>query len=740
MKTEPITAAAIEFDTEGVPHAPAFGDRYHARAGAMAQAEHVFLGGNGLPRRWAGRERFVVLETGFGLGVNFLATWAAWRREAARPARLHFVSIDKHPPRREDLARVHAALADEALPRDLAAALRAAWPPLTGDLHRLAFEQGRVELLLAFGDAAAWLRKLQLQADAIFLDGFAPERNAAMWSEAVFAALPALCASGATAATWSVARPVAEGLAANGFEVERAPGFAGKREMTVARFAPRHRPARTGRRQAAMPSARSAIVVGAGLAGAAAAAALCEQGLDVTVLEARPEASVEAAGAGTGAPASALAGPLANALAGLVRGIVARDDGAHARWHRAAALQAQRQIAAMIAADAADVGHSPAASTIASVFASAGTSASGSANPSTLGRLEGVLHLADDFADMRRRAATAAWPSDYVQPLDAAAASARAGLALSSPAWLFAGGGWVDPIALIARTLASSGALVRRGCAVATLQRRGSRWLAFGPQGQPWAEADLVVLANAHGAAALAPLHAVAAWKTGRSRGQVTVVPADALRSLPGDPHPPLPHLPLARSGYVIPLPDGSVLCGATNSPGDGEPLLRASDHAHNLGVLKRLAGIEAAVDARHLGGRVGWRCHSDDRLPLIGALAADLAEMSGGSGSRFVQPRHVPRESGLFALTALGSRGITSAALGARVLAAWVCEAPMPVDTDLLDAVDAARHLSRSLARGAGRPRFDARADAHAGPHPSPLLPHEGAILRPARAGEGDP
>lgn len=680
MKTEPISAATIGFDAEGAPYAPAFGDRYHARAGALAQAEHVFLGGNGLPRRWAGRARFVVLETGFGLGVNFLATWAAWRRDAARPARLHFVSIDKHPPHRDDLARAHAALAEQALPRDLAAALRAAWPPLTGDMHRLAFEQGRVELLLAFGDASAWLRRLQLQADAIYLDGFAPERNAAMWSDSVFTALPALCANGATAATWSVARPVRDGLAASGFEVERAAGLAGKREMTLARFAPRHRPARPGRRQAALPSAGTAIVVGAGLAGAAAAAALAGEGLEVTVLEAEPAST---------------AGSNAIEVAGLVRGIVARDDGAHARWHRAAALQGQRQVAEAIAA----------------AGGAAGRAAGGAPGESArvIARLDGVLHLADDFAGMQARAEAAAWPAQYVQALDAEAASACAGWALRQPAWFFAGGGWVDPAALVRHGLAAAGVQLRSGSRVTTLQRRGARWLAFGGQGQALAEADLVVLANAHSAAAVAPAHAVAAWKIGRSRGQVTHVPAAAVAgAAPGGAGL---RVPLARNGYLIPLPDGSLLAGATHSPGDDEAALRAEDHAHNLSVLERLAGFAPALGAQPLGGRVGWRCHSDDRLPLVGALAADLAEVSGGSGSRFAQPRHVPREAGLFALTALGSRGIASAALGARVLAAWVCEAPMPVDTDLLDAVDAARHLSRSLARGRTHPRIEPRA-----------------------------
>lgn len=674
MKTAPITPATIAFDAAGVPHAPAYGDRYHPRAGALAQAEHVFLRGNGLPRRWSGRPRFVILETGFGLGLNFLATWAAWQRDPARCDRLHYVAVEKHPPTRADLARVHAAVLDEtgalgaadgappgvsavasAEVPQLAARLRAAWPPLTGDLHRLAFDRGRVELLLAFGDAATWLRRMQLQAAAIYLDGFAPEHNADMWSDAVFAALPALSAPDAAAATWSVARRVRDGLAQHGFVVERAPGFAAKREMTVARFAPRHRPALHARRQSALPAARDAIVIGAGLAGAAAALALVEQGLAVVVLEGGTAAATGASGN----------------VAGLVRGLMSRDDGAHARWHRAAALEAQRQIAPSISA-----GLVP-------------------------GRLEGVLHLADDVAEMRRRIASAAWPADYVQALDAEAAAAASGVKAVGAAWCFPGGGWVDPGALVRHALAASGAELRTACRVARLQRRGARWIACDEHGRPWAEADLVVLANAADAARLAPAAEPIAgqaggWKIARSRGQVTRLPASLVAA-------PAPLLPLARNGYIIPMPDGSLLCGATQTVDDDESALREADHAHNIAVLARLTGsAPSPTDLGSLAGRVGWRCHTDDRLPLVGALPAGADTIDAGA-SRLAQPRHVPREPGLFALTALGSRGITSAALGGRVLAAWVCGTPLPVDTDLLDAVDAGRYRARA-ARVHGR------------------------------------
>ena len=91
------------------PSAPLYGDRYHTLSGARAQAEHVFLGGCNLPRAWLSSGRWTILETGFGLGLNFLSTWACWlaTRPAPAPAtaghdtrpirHLRFVSTEAHP-------------------------------------------------------------------------------------------------------------------------------------------------------------------------------------------------------------------------------------------------------------------------------------------------------------------------------------------------------------------------------------------------------------------------------------------------------------------------------------------------------------------------------------------------------------------------------------------------------------------------------------------------------------------
>src|SRR5438270_481105 len=315
MKTRAIVAASLTATADGVPFSAAYDDVYHPKAGALAQAQHVLLRGSGLPERWRGRERFVVLETGFGLGNNFLATWDAWRRDPGACRQLHFVSIEQHPLARDDL---------RALPRDdalkpLAALLADAWPPLTPNLHRLEFEGGRVQLLLALGDVANWLPELVAQVDAFYLDGFAPARNPQMWQPRLYKAMARLAVPGATAATWTAARSVRDGLPAAGFAVEVAPGQGGKRDITLARYAPAYtpRPALPGR-PAARAAGRAAII-GAGLAGCATAWALTRQGWRCTLLDRHAGPASEASG-----------NP-----AGLFHGIVNPQDGAHARLHRA---------------------------------------------------------------------------------------------------------------------------------------------------------------------------------------------------------------------------------------------------------------------------------------------------------------------------------------------------------------------------------------------------------------------
>jgi tRNA 5-methylaminomethyl-2-thiouridine biosynthesis bifunctional protein len=624
VKTEPIVAAVVDF-AQGTPRAPLFDDVYHPREGALEQACAVFLAGNGLPERWRGRARFTILETGFGLGNNFLATWAAWRDDAERCERLHFVSLERHPLTRDDLAR---ALAHSPFAH-LAQELVAAWPPLTPNLHRLTFESGRVQLLLGLGDAPTLARELVARVDAFYLDGFAPARNAAMWSPPLFKSLAKLAATDATAATWSAARVVRDGLSAAGFAVQAAAGPGAKREITLARYAPRFTPLAPPGRVLPATAPSHAIVIGAGLAGAATARALAHQGVPCTVLDAQAQ------------PASGASGN----PAGLFHGTVGADDTVHTRWHRAASFAAAAWVRA-----------------------------------SQAGASDGLLRLnsTQDLAAMQALIAAQHLPPSYVRALDAAQASRRAGLPLTQPAWLFTAGGWADPRVLVQRTLATSGVTWRGHAHAHSVEHSADGWLVRSSDARVIGEAPVVVLANADDALRLAGLPP--AW-TECVRGQVTWLAAHDSNLAP--------QLPIASGGYVLALPNGGgLLIGATSQPADDDAQVREADHERNLERARHLLGCNAAREGAVLNGRVGWRVVTRDRLPLVG-MAPDLA---AALPARRDSPRLLRRQQGLYLHTALGSRGITTAAVGGELLAAQLCGAPWPLEADLADAIDPAR------------------------------------------------
>ena len=229
----PLDIPKLQFGADGTPVSDAYGDVYHSKSGGPEQARHVFLAGNDLPMRWQGKSSFCVLETGFGLGLNFLATWLAWRADPQACRELQFVSLEKHPFSAADLSVAQAVWPAYA---EIAAALRHHWPPLVPGEHVIRLDEGRVVLRLVFGDAMATLPVLEAKVDAFFLDGFSPARNPELWSPEVCCHLVRLANSGATLATWSVAGSVCRALQDAGFSVEKRPGFAGKRQMLTGRL------------------------------------------------------------------------------------------------------------------------------------------------------------------------------------------------------------------------------------------------------------------------------------------------------------------------------------------------------------------------------------------------------------------------------------------------------------------------------------------------------------------------
>ncbi|MFB6349358.1 tRNA (5-methylaminomethyl-2-thiouridine)(34)-methyltransferase MnmD [Moraxella sp. ZJ142] len=290
-------------DTDGhtVPTSVQFDDVYFSHAGGLAETYHVFLHGNQLPKRFAQLQdnlpqnppqqtRFVIAETGFGTGLNFLATCQLWQNTAPKSAKLHFISTEKFPLSRQDLAQALSAWRQDASLVPWIDALLDAYPlPLTG-CHRLHIGDA-ITLDLWLGDALDSFAQLiqtqtagSLRVDAWFLDGFAPAKNSDMWSQALFDTMAKLSHDQSSIATFTAAGFVRRGLLAAGFDVVKSKGFGKKREMLQSADTP-NQP--NFPKQAAITHKRIAII-GGGISGVSLAQALARRGHDVSIFDAKP--------------------------------------------------------------------------------------------------------------------------------------------------------------------------------------------------------------------------------------------------------------------------------------------------------------------------------------------------------------------------------------------------------------------------------------------------------------------
>lgn len=211
-----------------------YDDKYFCTENGLLESEYVFCGGNRLSERFkqlSESEVFTIGETGFGTGLNFLTAWKLWRENAPASARLQFLSFDRYPLTREELAR---SLASWPSLHPLAAELVGQYQPASGSLCTLTFDDGRVTLVLCFDDVLKALDQFMTgghTVNAWFLDGFAPAKNPEMWSDEVFKRMAALSTEGTTVSTFTVAGFVRRGLNSRGFQTAKPPGFGRKRQM-----------------------------------------------------------------------------------------------------------------------------------------------------------------------------------------------------------------------------------------------------------------------------------------------------------------------------------------------------------------------------------------------------------------------------------------------------------------------------------------------------------------------------
>lgn len=677
--THSLNSADIDWQADGTPRSKQYDDVYYSRVDGLEESRHVFLEGNQLAQRWRQlpeNAHFIIIETGFGTGLNFLACWQLWQQVAPGSCHLHYISIEKHPLSPTELQQAHSQWPEF---NAMSASLLRNYPESLASIHQIPVSSA-VQLSLGFGDIIDVIRQIcdcdeaeqhrgvSITADAWLLDGFAPARNPDMWSSPVIQGIAALSARGTTFATFTAAGSVKRELQSAGFQVRKVRGFGRKRDMLCGEFEQATAQASTPPkgRKASAPwhcsfysplEQKTALVIGGGLAGCHTARALADSGWQVSVLE----QSRDIAEAASGNPS------------GILYTRLAAGDSNSTAFGLNAYLYACRQYRRALADKRLIEGED--------------------------GRLNGMLQLACSERELATIKSIAHRYSDYpgiVQLLDATAASNLAGVAIQQDALLFPMSGWLAPRQICRERLDHPAISLETNCRITQLEYTDSRWIAGTAENKRYQGALCVVCSGTDSIR----FEALSELPTKGIGGQISLLPSEL----------PRPALAICHSGYIAAASDDRLYCGASFRVNDDSDSIRTEDHCHNLEQLSNnVPGVLTtdqmqAIDPGTLQGRGGVRCTTPDYLPIVGPvpdwpeLRRRFAPLAKDAKARVnALGAWLP---GLYVNTGHGSRGLATTPIAAVCIAALANQSPRPLPWQQMRAINPARFAIRDLVR----------------------------------------
>ena len=681
--------AQVHFNESGTPVADHFDDVYFSNDSGIDETQHVFVAGNDLAERWQqwSNPTFVIAETGFGTGLNFLVAMRAFNEfRAANPdhplKRLYFITTEKFPLPQQDMQR-----ALEAFPalKDEAQALASLYPMGLEGCHRLHFDNHSTTLDLWIGDVhellPQWHSPVNGLIDAWFLDGFAPSKNPDMWTDALFSQMARLSKTGTTFGTFTAAGIVKRGLAGVGFTIKKRNGFGRKRDMLTGVFDQDHENVQHKLRLPAGPYYRyvngsldktsKVAVVGSGLAAATACLALVKRGICTTLYF---DGDTLASGA-SGNPQGGFYPQLHSEAS------IASRIQAHSFLYARQAYDHTVEHAKVCGL--ADVAHD----------------------------FCGVIQLSfnDKVAERQNKLAAAdVWPEALIKPVDSKEVSDIANLPLPYSGLYIGLGGWLSPPQLVTAmieealqsgklTLKPNHIYVSHEAVETTKQQVRIRFNLDSAENEEVITADHLILALGAGAVNASDFNSLSLRPV---RGQVEAIPTQM----------PIEQLNtvLCHKGYMTPVFEGRHALGSTYVKNDLSTDVRGDETEMNLATHEQaLANTDIVQALQHDGkARAATRLGSPDHQPVVGALhnfdsLKELYTMLG-VGKPLTSAPVLP-SSVVSTLTCLGSRGLTTAPLMAEVLVSSLCKEPLPLSNDLLNAVNTSRFMTREAIRSQG-------------------------------------
>nr|WP_321282077.1 bifunctional tRNA (5-methylaminomethyl-2-thiouridine)(34)-methyltransferase MnmD/FAD-dependent 5-carboxymethylaminomethyl-2-thiouridine(34) oxidoreductase MnmC [uncultured Vibrio sp.] len=663
-----IKNAELGWNESGTPVSDQFDDVYFSNVNGLEETRYVFLKKNHLPERWQefDQRRFIIGETGFGTGLNFLAVWQwfnEFRRENPEAAlkELHFVSFEKYPLSQVDLIKAHQAWPELA---EYAEKLQKHYPAAVPECHRIVLEDGAITLDLWFGDIKDCMPQVPYGeaglVDAWFLDGFAPSKNPEMWNQNLFNGMAKLAKQDCTVATFTAAGFVRRGLIEAGFNMTKVKGFGTKREMIAGSMEQRQMHSNHlpwfNRTAASKPD--SIAIVGGGIASAALAKTLSRRGQNVTLYckDARPAEG--ASGNRQGAVYPLLNGPHTG---------VSRVFAPAFLFARQFVEQAAKEIS---------FDHD----------------------------WSGVTQLMWDEKSTAKleRILEGNFTPELIQKLSAQETAEAIGLPIDMPSVNYPLGGWVCPAELTRGLIAQ---LEKNDNFEAKFEHKIDA-LTWNEENQSWAltsngqnfEHSTVVIANGH---EFQTLRQTADLPMGQVKGQVSHAPAtETLSKL---------KTVLCYDGYMTPVnPNNQHLCiGASYDRShldcEFDPQAQQDNADKLIKCIPNQAWV-SEVDTTGNLSRQGIRCVSRDHLPFIGNVGdfeSVKIQYANLQNQKEEEVEAIHQFPNLFCFLGLGSRGLSSAPLMAELLASQICGDPLPLPVEVLAELHPSRMWVRKLRKG---------------------------------------
>ncbi len=662
-----IEQTKISFQKDGSPYSTQFDDIYFDTAQGTKQSECVFIEGNNIENRLANNSgTFVIAETGFGTGLNFLLTLKIFQQlqqkneDVTNKSHLHFISVEKYPLSKEQLTQSLTILPEL---NELSQQLIAQYPEQPAGEVTLTFLDDTVTLQLIFNDATLALSSLAVKkhprhmamVDAWFLDGFSPAKNPEMWQPALFQQITRLSKEQASIATFTVSGKVKRLLISAGFRVEKRLADGKKSEMLSGVFQRNSNSGKGYQQRPLITKPQHVSIIGGGIASACAAYALTKRGVKVTVYC---------------QDFSVAQGASSNNIGALYPLIHQQTDDISLFYQQAFnyAVNHYKNIA--------EQGFSY--------------------DHDWCGLLEISYKPALELRQ-QHIANSNIWPNSLLHGVNKKQASELASIELAHGGLFFPKAGWIAPAQLVKaifKAAESTNRLrIETGYKIEKIsQQVDGKWLLHSTTENIKASV-LIYCGGAQGI----PLNTIKELPLSSVRGQVTSMASnEKFKNL---------STVICHKGYLTPANNNLHCIGATFQKNNFDTEAKPEEDQFNLDMLEKcLPGLSSWQTSDIVSSKARLRCMTPDHLPMVGAMpdidAHKIAYAHLSKDKRWRYDQQAPIIDNLYMMTGLGARGLCTAPLLAEILTADICGTPYPLNNEQLFNLAPNRFVIRDIIR----------------------------------------